>query len=577
MLATLALLVLGGANGVSRASVDSNGAEAKAGGSHWAVISKDGRFVAFQSGAKNLVPADTNASFDVFVRDLQTGATSRVSVDSNGVEGDDHSYMPAISADGRHVAFYSRATNFWAIDTNFASDVFVHDRVTGQTEMISQDVFAAPSNGPSYNVAVSDDGNLVAFLSYASDLVAVDANGGTGDIFVRDRQAGLTTLVSVRSNGKAANGPSDAPAISGDGRFVGFHSEASNLVAGDTNGSNCPQICGLDVFVHELSTGKTERVSVSASGAQGNFASRFPSLSTDGRFVAFQSHASNLVPVDANGTVPDILVRDRASGAVQLATVSSSGAQANQLSGGGPIGWLGPRLAPDGSAVTFHSKATNLASGGKKGTWDVFLRDLGTGVTTLVNPAVAGSANGDSSNPAISGDGRLVVYESKATNLIAQDTNNTSDVFVYDRDPAEISAYCTAKTNSLGCAPSIGALGLPCATVGVSFDVVATDVLSHKVGALVYSTLGAATTPFGGGTLCVTAPFARTPMALAGGGPPPTDCSGVLVFDFNAFIASGVDPALVPGQRVYAQVLSRDRASVGAYGLTDGLAFTILP
>jgi len=571
----LALFLFGGSNGMSRASVDSNGAQAQ-GGSYWAVISKDGRVVAFQSGAQNLVPGDTNGSQDIFVREFATGVTTRVSVDSAGVEGDSHSYQPALSADGRFVAFFSVATNLWPIDTNFERDVFVHDRVTGLTEMISQDLYAAPANGPSFQPALSDDGNLVAFYSGASDLIVGDTNGRL-DVFVRDRQAGLTTRVSVRSNGGQGNGSSEAPVISGDGRFVGFHSEASNLVPGDTNGAGCPQICGLDVFVHELATGITERVSVSASGAQGNYASRFPSLSTDGRYVAFQSLASNLVPFDTNGSTPDIFIRDRITGAVEVASVNSANVQGNALSGGGPIGWLGPRLSADGTTVVFHSKATNLAPGGKNGTWDVFARDLAEGVTLLANPSLSSNAKGHSANAAVSGDGSRIVYSSGATNLVAQDTNAVNDIFVYDRDPAQIVVYCAAKTNSLGCVPSISALGLPCVTPGPAFDVTATKVLSHKVGALVYSTLGAAATPFGGGTLCVASPWSRTPLAKAGGGPPPTDCSGALTFDFNAFILSGANPALVAGQRVFAQVLSRDRGSAGAYGLSDGVAFTILP
>jgi Tol biopolymer transport system component len=282
-----------------RVSVSSAGAE----GNNWSYypsISADGRFVAFSSDASNLVAGDGNGTSDVFVRDRATGKTRRVSVSSAGAEGNNASYDPSISADGRFVAFHSDASNLVAGDGNGTSDVFVRDRATGKTRRVSVSSAGAEGNGDSYASSISADGRFVAFHSNASNLVAGDGNG-TSDIFVHDRATGKTRRVSVSSAGAQGNGASYNPSISADGRFVAFHSNASNLVAGDGNGTT-------DVFVHDRATGKTRRVSVSSAGAEGNGASYNPSISADGRFVAFESSASNLVAGDGNGT-SDIFVR----------------------------------------------------------------------------------------------------------------------------------------------------------------------------------------------------------------------------------------------------------------------------
>ena len=276
----------------TRVSVDSSGAEGN--DSSWAgcAVSADGRIVAFWGLASNLVPGDTNCEEDVFVRDRSTGITERISVSSSGAEGNDESGWPAISADGRIVAFQSRATNLVAGDSNQESDIFVHDRSTGITELISVDSSGAGGNDDSFDPAISADGWVVAFQSLASNLVPGDTKGHP-DIFVHDRSTGLTERVNVDSSGTEANGNSQDPAISADGRVVAFSSGARNLVPSDTNRTT-------DVFVHDRSTGLTERVSVDSSGTEGNSGSGYPALSADGQLVAFFSHASNLVAGDTN-------------------------------------------------------------------------------------------------------------------------------------------------------------------------------------------------------------------------------------------------------------------------------------
>ena len=286
-------------------------------------INGDGRFVVFYSDAANLVPGDTNAAEDIFVHDRQAGTTERVSVSSNGTQGNGYSYSPSISEDGRFVAYYSDATNLVPGDTNVFEDIFVHDRQTGATERVSVSSGGGQGNLNSLNPAVNSDGRFVAFESGANNLVVADTNNGR-DVFVHDRQTGATERVSVSSGGVQGNQSSLAPSISSDGRFVAFFSSADDLVVGDTT-------VNFDVFVHDRQTRTTDRVSVSSSGTQGNLNSFSPSVSGDGRFVAFASDSDNLVAGDTNVNF-DIFVHDRQTGTTERVSVSSSGTQGNNQS-----------------------------------------------------------------------------------------------------------------------------------------------------------------------------------------------------------------------------------------------------
>ena len=344
-----------------RVSVTSIGEQVYGGSGIGARISADGRFVAFSSGASDLVPGDTNGAFDVFVRDRQTGVTERVSVGSAGEEGNNSSssWNCSVSADGRFVAFESHASNFVPGDTNNALDVFVRDRLAGVTERVSVSSAGLQGDAVSNHPILSADGRFTAFFT-VSNLVPEDANG-MGDVFVRDRQTGTTERVSVSSTGEEANGDSAPGAISSDGRFVAFWSYATNLVSGDTNGAD-------DIFVHDRQTGATERVSVNSSGEQGNVGSANPwcAISADGRFVAFGSDATNLVPGDTNAR-QDVYIHDRQTGITERMSVSTTGEQANALS-------IYPDISADGRVVAFNSAATNLVPDDTNNVWDVFVR-----------------------------------------------------------------------------------------------------------------------------------------------------------------------------------------------------------
>ena len=290
-------------------------------------ISADGRWVAFESPASNLVPGNTNASYDVFVHDMQTGTTTRVSMGPAGTQGNGSSTSAAISDDGRWVTFRSLASNLVAGDTNGSDDVFVHDRQTATTTRVSVSSAGAPGNNRSTSPAISADGRWVTFQSLASNLVAGDTNESY-DVFVHDRQTATTTCISVGPGGAQGISHGTSPAISADGRFVSFVSLAANLVPGGDTASS-------DAFVHDRQTGTTTRMSASSGGAPGNDGSEYATISADGRWVAFHSLASNLVTADTNNSI-DVFLRDRGDPAC-FAALAPLSASAGQPGGTGSV------------------------------------------------------------------------------------------------------------------------------------------------------------------------------------------------------------------------------------------------
>jgi hypothetical protein len=308
-------------------SVSSSGEEAND-TSSFPYISSSGRFITFSSGATNLVSGDTNDVTDVFVHDMQTGITARASVDSNGIQGNENSFFSSISSDGRYVAFYSEASNLVSNDENSVDgDVFLHDMQTGHTTLVSVNSAGDQGKAPSYfHGSISADGRYVAFQSLSDNYVIGDINNRS-DVFVRDLALGQTTCASVSSSGQMGNGDSSGSFISESGRYVIFTSSADNLVSGDTNNM-------ADVFVRDLQTGQTTRVSVSSTGAQGNEMSGLftLSISGDGRYAVFESAASNLVEGDTNG-VDDVFLHDMQTGGTARLSASASGEQGNAFSG----------------------------------------------------------------------------------------------------------------------------------------------------------------------------------------------------------------------------------------------------
>ena len=408
---------------VTRVSVDSSGNQATGSGFFLTgspAVSGDGRYVAFRSDATNLVANDTNSLEDVFLHDIQTGATTLISVGQSIPQANGASRDLAISADGRYVAFRSAANNLLTtVDSNIDTDIFLRDTQAGTTIRASIDSAGNQSNGTSYYPDISADGRYVVYYSAASNLVSGDANG-VMDVFLHDTQTGDTTRISVASDGTEANGNSIYPAISADGRYVAFESTASNLVTGDTNNKS-------DIFLHDTQTATTTRVSVDSSGIESNNPSRNSTISADGRYVAFEASASNLVGGDTN-SANDIFVRDTIGNTTTRVSVASDGTQSNLMENSNY-----PAISDDGRYVTFYSSASNLVTGDSNVVSDIFLHDRQTGATIRVSVDSAGTqTNGASVFPEISADGRYVVYYSAADNLVSVDSNGVDDAFRVD-------------------------------------------------------------------------------------------------------------------------------------------------
>jgi Tol biopolymer transport system component len=286
--------------GITCASVDLLGVPA---GGSWPAISADGTAVAFSSSSTSLAGGGTNGQVHVFVRDRLAGTTELVSADSVGTQGNGISTYPAITAAGRYVTFYSEADNLIAGGTTRVGNIFRRDRNTGTTILVSRSTGGVEGNARCDNSAISGDGRIVVFESFASNLVSVDTNGAA-DVFVHDCVTGSTILVS-ESNlrpGDSGDGLSDNPWISESGRYVVFHSLATDLVPADLNGF-------ADIFIRDLVRGVTERASLGCGGTEPNGDSDVPRISPDGRWITFESRATNLVSHDSNG-FSDVFVRD---------------------------------------------------------------------------------------------------------------------------------------------------------------------------------------------------------------------------------------------------------------------------
>jgi Ca2+-binding RTX toxin-like protein len=385
------------------------------GASDDASLSFDGLLVAFASGAGNLAAGDSNGQYDVFVRSLATGTTVAATAGGNG-----QSLQPALSADGYFVAYQSAANNLVADDTNGHTDVFRTNPATGQTVRVSVPAGGGQADAASRSPAISGDGRYVAFESEATNLSDLDADAWA-DVFVADLQTGALALAS-RAPGEAADGASTSAAIAVgvDGTvYVAYASNAGNLVADDDNGRT-------DVFVTNLRTGATARVSApfGAGGVPGDSGSPSIAVRGDRVVVAFTAAGSDVYPGDTNG-VADVFVvsTDLDFGDRSIGWVSSG------IAGPGNGASFSPSISADGSRVAFGSLADNLVAGDANGVADVFVKDLGTGALVRVAATDGAQPDGAGSRPSISGDGQRVAFTSAATNLAGADTNGLADVY----------------------------------------------------------------------------------------------------------------------------------------------------
>ncbi len=385
-------------------------------------VSADGQRISFVSDATNLVPDDRNAMTDVFVYDQQTGITSRVSVAADGTEGNDASTNARISADGRFVVFESRADNLVPDDTNHDSDIFVYDLESRDIQRVSVTSDGVEGDSSSLEPAISDDGQRVVFWTNAANLSEEDTNYFR-DVFVHDLTTGETRMISGASDGTLANDDTFNTRISADGNVIAFWSRASNMVDGDSNELE-------DIFVHDLTTGETSRINIASDGSEANgYTFDTFSLSADGRYVAFQSQATNLVKgVTVNRN--EIYLHDRQTGETTQISATLDGLQAECSSF--CLGSSDPSLSADGDIIVFTSDIDTLVEGDTNETWDIFRHDRTTGTTSRVSVNANGDQlNGSSTDGVVSADGCFVAFETGEA-LVSGDLNFTTDVYLYD-------------------------------------------------------------------------------------------------------------------------------------------------
>ena len=368
-------------------------------------VSASGRYVAFQSDAMNLPGEDVY--IDVYVHDRKTGKTRLVSRNSAGDPGDGSSEDPAISGSGRYVAFESIASNLPGGGS--FPQVYVHDRKTGKTRLASKNSAGEPADTNSGSAELSRSGRYLAFESDGDNL----PGGLYTDVYVHDRETGKTRLASKNSAGEALDSAGLTPSISGSGRFVGFESLATNLPSGGTY---------QEVYLHDRKTGKTRLVSKTSGGERADGDTSNSSVSASGRYVAFRSLAPNLPGDDAVG---DVYVHDRKTGKTRLVSRTSAGEPGDQDA-------YDPSISGSGRHVAFYSFALNLP--GDDSVFDVYVHDRKNGKTRLASKTSGGEpADGDSLEPSMSGSGRYVGFYSNADNLPG--TDSVSDVYLHGRLP----------------------------------------------------------------------------------------------------------------------------------------------
>ncbi|MFF7458648.1 TolB family protein [Kitasatospora sp. NPDC008115] len=413
---------------VERISQAPGGAQSD-GDSHLGGLSASGRYAVFTSEATNLVPGDTNGGADVFVRDLVTGRTERVSVADDGGQATGSSSGRAISADGRYIAFASNAPGLVPGDTNGVYDVYVRDRVAGRTERISAGDPAQPQTGGTDTPVISWDGRYVAFASGRGDLVPGDTNH-VADIFVHDRRTGATRRANVADDGTQAESPARHPALSADGSRVSFISRDSLASdpgpggegggGGGEDGAQLARPRTYPLYVHDLRTGTTRPASVGPDGR--TYGALDGGLSPDGRFALFSSYTS----LATGYAHPQVFAHDLLTGATTLVSAARDGAP-----GAGDGQSYSPVMTADDRRVYFASNAANLVPGDTNGVADVFRRDLWTGAVERVALAADGSESPvESEGPALDALGTSVMIASADSPRLPGDTNQHQDVFL---------------------------------------------------------------------------------------------------------------------------------------------------
>ena len=544
------------------------------------------------------------APFVVFAASATAQSTTRETVDARGFEVVSGGFDSKITPDGRFVVFASVDPNLVQGDTNANTDIFRRDRSTGEVVLVSRSTSGLQGSSFCAEADVSADGRYVVFQTQSPEFMS--EGDLDQDVFVRDITAGTLRCVSNTS------GSSLHPSISADGRYVAFASTSASLVAGDTNNA-------FDIFVYDLQTSQTTRVSVASNGAQADSHSYHTAISGDGRFVAFESVATNLVAGPPPPGSQQIYVHDVLTGATELVSQAPGGAaqagyyslpsisadgrfvtllgqatsginsvlERDRLAGqslvvvqatpgthtGGPV-----PLSADGRYVAFVTDDSTLHPSALPGATCLYVRDMQNGAYASVAIKVDGTPN-SGERAAMSDDGRYVTFTSSANNLVIGDTHANTEVFVRDMTASglpKISTYCEGKINSLNCTPKISASGRATVSGATTLLITATKLINQSNGLLFWG-LGAQATPFQGGTMCVSAPRQRTPVQNSGGSSTGVDCSGRYSFDFDAnYIAAH---GLSAGMFVHGQYYQRDvgLSAPDNVGLSNAIKFPINP
>lgn len=386
-------------------------------------FSAGGRYVAFASEATNWVSDDPGGQMqDVFWMDRLSGEVRLISRGMSGEAGNGSSLRPHITPDGRYVAFSSEASNLVPDDSNAVYDAFLYDATAKALTLVSRAANGSAANGPSYSAGISDDGNHIAITSDASNLVAGDTNR-TKDAFVFSRTTGSTTRVSLGPNGEESRKWSGIASLSGNGRYAIFWSDDKNFAPGDTNDFH-------DLFRRDLLLGTTTLVSWNASGVISDEGSSAEGdVSADGRYVAFASSATNLAPGEATSHLDDVFVKDMLTGDIRCVSRTPAGLEPDAQS-------VSPQISGDGRYTVFQSLATNLdtVGGPTQSVWCVYIHDASSGVIRRIDRTNFGVPGNKSSwVPSISPDGRWVGFESDANNLVPGLAGQGLQYFIVDR------------------------------------------------------------------------------------------------------------------------------------------------
>lgn len=558
--AALASSALGQTAAFAQVDVSTSGVQANS-QSYEVYLSGDGRYVAFTSTANNLVVGDTNSQFDAFVRDLWSGTTERVSLSASGQQLSGESAARGISYDGRYVVFVAFGLDVHPDDLDVKGDIFLRDRVLGTTELISVSFDSSPSLQDSNRASIAADGRFVAFDGGDSNFVPGDTNA-TGDVFLRDRLLGTTVRVSVASDGSQGDGSSWGPKVSADGTRIVFMSRSKTFYPNAND--------EVHVYLRDLTADKTHAIDVNPWGRLGDESTTEVSISPDGSTIVFKSQASDLL---AGGPFiqtpkPHLWREGEPMQALLFADGRPGGDNRDAT------------LSQNGGLVAFEGGLKYWVAGDPTGGTDIFLQDTTLHVTQQV------SANGYD-NPAnfqtircsMSWDGRVIAFLSAATNLVPGTTPGILHAFVRISDPLDSGfVYCWPAQGPGGCQPQFALAGTSSASAGSGHDLRIDQAPNGEFGLLLYSGAGPNPTLTGMGWLCLAPPLRRMSVNATGGTPPPAaDCTGTFAEDFNAWIASGQDPSLVPGSPVFVQGWVRDPSASGGSLLSDAAAFLVGP